>query len=175
MEKIEYKGMFISLDQDIDAESPADFECPENGVFLVTTRNRYFEVIPKGYSVESIAEHMKTHRTYHGFYVWPLFAYIHSGVALSLGRKYPFNCPWDSGQIGFILVKRGTSKDLETNAQGLVDTWNQYLSGDVWSYCIKDNDDNFIDACSGFYGQDWAIKEAKDIIDNYKPPVDYCI
>jgi hypothetical protein len=36
--------------------------------------------------------------------IFPVYAYIHSGIALSTSRGYPFDCPWDSGQLGFALV-----------------------------------------------------------------------
>lgn len=35
----------------------------------------------------------------------PVYAYVHSGVALSTG---PFSCPWDSGQSGFVYETKET-------------------------------------------------------------------
>ena len=34
-----------------------------------------------------------------------VYMYDHSGIALSTGRNYPFNCPWDSSQLGYIYVE----------------------------------------------------------------------
>ncbi len=171
IETIEYKGLTIKIYQDEDAESPQEWECPENGVFLITTKNRYFEVIPKGYSVDEIMEHMRTHKLYHGHKVYPLNAYIHSGVALSLGRGYPFNDQWDSGQIGVVLVKaRGCVPNCDKAAEGLVETWNQYLSGDVWGFVVEDEEGEHEDSCWGFYGLEYckteAINAAEGVIKN---------
>lgn len=41
------------------------------------------------------------------YIILPLYAYIHSGIALSL---HPFSCPWDSGQAGYILVNKDKVK-----------------------------------------------------------------
>ena len=167
-ETIEYKGLSIKLYQDEDAISPNDWDSgPDTGVFIVTTKNREFEVIPKGYSVDEITEHMRTHKLYHGHKVYPLYAYVHSGVALSLGRQWPFDCPWDSGQIGFVLVKRGIGvRDFDSAAQSVVETWNQYLSGDVWGISIQDSEDNVLDSCWGFYGFEYAKKEAMEMAES---------
>lgn len=154
------------LYQDLEPESPDDWD--DGGVFLVTTKNRYFQVIPSGFSVEGISEYMKTHKLYHNHVVFPLFAYVHSGVALSLGQGYPFNDPWDSGQIGYVLVRRnavkkGAEEKLKA-AESLVKTWNEYLSGDVYGYVIEDAEGNHLDSCWGFYGYDYAIEQAKEAL-----------
>lgn len=163
----EYKGLRISITQDECADSPLDWDT-DNSVFIVTSRNRYFEVIPKGYSVEAIAEHMETHKLYMGkFKVFPLYAYVHSGVALSLGRGYPFDCPWDSGQIGYVLVDRRKSviPDADEAAECEVKTWNQYLSGDVWQVSVKDDAGNVLESVGGFYGHKYAKAEAESMAD----------
>ena len=152
----------IKFYQDDDTESPKELECPENGVFLITTHNSYFEVIPEGFDVAEISEHMRTYKLYHGHKVYPLYAYVHSGVALSLGRGYPFNDVWDSGQIGWVLVRRdavGKGK-ADQAAESLVEVWNQYLSGDVWFYVIEDEDGNNLESCGGMYGFEYCKTEA---------------
>ncbi len=37
----------------------------------------------------------------------PLYLYDHSGIAI---QTYPFDCSWDSGQVGFIYVRRDNPK-----------------------------------------------------------------
>lgn len=39
--------------------------------------------------------------------VLPLYMYDHSGIII---RTYPFDCQWDSGQVGFIYVRRDNPK-----------------------------------------------------------------
>jgi hypothetical protein len=98
----------------------------------------------------------------------PLYLYDHSGVALSLGREYPFNCPWDSGQVGFILIDRQWLKDnygksyftkkikqrLYEDAKSNVETYNYYLSGNVYGYKIETPNGDDGNNCWGFYGYD---------------------
>lgn len=154
----EYKGYSIRIEQDENASSP-----DENGnedLFLVTTRNNSFEVLRDDFDVTSIKEHRQ------GYHILPLFAYVHSGVSLSLGNTaYPFNDQWDSGQIGFVLVqKRAGFRNIRKAAESLVDEWNQYLSGDVWGFIVEDEGVN-VDSCWGIYGGMYAIAEAKVSID----------
>lgn len=148
----------------------------EEAVFLVTTKNRHFEKhpdlsLPSGdysnvtaeqFQDEEFAEAVRAK-----YEVYPLFAYIHSGIALSLGRSYPFDCPWDSGQIGFVLVDREEvgEENLDRNAEATVETWNQFLSGDVWGYEIEDKDGEFVDSCWGFYGREYCEEQAREALE----------
>ena len=38
--------------------------------------------------------------------VLPLYLYDHSGLSMSTSRSYPFNDPWDAGQVGWIFIER---------------------------------------------------------------------
>ena len=105
--------------------------------------------------------------------------YDHSGIALSLTNShYPFNDQWDAGQLGFVLVdrdkalkefnKKRLTKQLRQKIyeiiEGEVETYNQYLSGDVYGYVVS-RDNEQIDSCWGYYGQDDCLNEAKSIVD----------
>lgn len=128
---------------------------------------------------------------------WIVFlvdSYIHSGVHLTLsGSLEAMRLPdrrWDVSQCGAVLIKRegwGSTMDDEGYsyerdgvthkttwrelAEGHVNTWNQYLSGDVWGYIVDkpvkcDHCGNVeheeLDSCWGFYGLEYAIQEAKE-------------
>ena len=158
MSTFTHAGLEVSLEQDLDAESPAEYG--DDQVFIVTTRNREFQVIPDGYDCATIGEETADGE-YGDFHVYPLRAYVHSGVSLSLGNSYPFDCPWDSGQIGFVLVHKDCNPGHEDDtAQSKVDEWNQYLSGDVWFYSVQ-KDGVYLDSCGGCYGYEYAESEAK--------------
>ena len=43
---------------------------------------------------------------------------------------------------------------------GEVDTYNMYLTGDVWIYVIEDEDGEVLESCGGNYGLEYAKKEA---------------
>ena len=112
----------------------------------------------------------------------PLYMYDHSGIALSLGREYPFNCRWDSGQLGYILIdrewlRRNFGKKYFTKkirrrllifAEANVELYNDYLSGSVYGYSIEKAGDS----CWGFYGYD---HEKSGLLDNAKSEIDYHI
>lgn len=93
----------------------------------------------------------------------PLYLYDHSGITISTGA---FACPWDSGQVGFIFVTRdailkewgGTrlTPKLRQKAidlmNGEVETYDDYLTGNVYGYSIEDAEGDHLDSCWGFYG-----------------------
>lgn len=169
-------GLHVELFQDECVDSPDEWLNDEYA-FIVTTRNRHFEVIPKGYSVDAIKGYFEDNpkaKLYNGKYrVLPLYAYVHSGVSLSLGRdRYPFNCPWDSGQIGYVLVKRGkgmyTLKQAYKQAECTVEAWNQYLSGDVYYYTITDKQGDCLESCGGLYGIEYAEQTARETAESIK-------
>jgi len=127
--------------------------------------------------------------------ILPLFLYDHSDISMSTGRSYPFDCPWDAGQVGYIFVtkdqvrkeyscKHITKKVLALATsclQGEVETYNQCLTGDVYGYRIfkiddpdfdpdTDDPDGFgdeVNSCWGFYGLDYCREEAQNLLDYY--------
>lgn len=100
-----------------------------------------------------------------------LYLYDHSGISISCGQ---FNCKWDSGQVGFIYCTKETAvkewgkkictKEVMQKAikymEGEVDTYDQYLRGDVYGFIIETWNPEpgcgweTEDSCSGFYGDD---------------------
>ena len=96
--------------------------------------------------------------------ILPLYLYDHSGISISTS---PFQCKWDSGQIGFIFaskdtirkefgIKRVTKKYIEKVTSILeseIKVYDQYLTGDVYGFVLK-VDDQEVDSCWGFYGDD---------------------
>lgn len=104
----------------------------------------------------------------------PIYMYDHSGLTIA---TTPFSCKWDSGQIGYIfiskkeaykshMVKRITKKIKETcekNIESSVNVYDEYLSGESYGYIIKDETDEEVESCWGFFGLDYVKKEAKTI------------
>lgn len=169
IETIEYRGYEIEVCYDTDAGSPDEWG--DDDCFLVYD-HRQFSVKRKGFDPEDILDHCNENKRmfYDGYYVFPLYAYIHSGVSLSLGRSgYPFTCPWDTSMSGFVLVHRTKGWSWKRNqaekiAESVVEGWNQYLSGEVYGYNSE------IGGCWGFYGDEGRkrmIEDAKGEIDFY--------
>jgi hypothetical protein len=50
---------------------------------------------------------------------------------------------------------------------GEVATYDQYLTGDVWFYSIQDSKGEVLDSCYGFYGYEYARKEAEEIFAHF--------
>jgi hypothetical protein len=98
----------------------------------------------------------------------PIYMYDHSGITIN---TQGFSSPWDSGQVGFIYVTEEKLKQTycETNLteehlerakislEGEVKIMDKYITGDVYGFQLikkTDGEDEIIDSCSGFYGED---------------------
>lgn len=109
--------------------------------------------------------------------ILPLYLYDHSGLTMNTTG---FQCPWDSGQVGFIFVSKKKIREefgvkyvtgkvvdkVEKMLVGEVEVFDQYLRGDVYGYRITDTElDEEIDSCWGFYGEDYCLEEAKRVVE----------
>jgi hypothetical protein len=76
---------------------------------------------------------------------------------------------WDCGQVGFIymtaedMVEVGiTKKKVEQYLINEVETYNRYLTGDLYCIVKETYDQNKeqidYDVCGGYFGYDYAIK-----------------
>ena len=93
----------------------------------------------------------------------PMYMLDHSNLTVSIT---PFSCPWDSGQIGFIYVTKeaarecysvkNVNKKIRAKAleclKGEVETYDQYLNGDIYGFKELDANGIEVDSCWGFYG-----------------------
>ena len=91
--------------------------------------------------------------------ILPVFMIDHSGIALST-RDY--GDPWDSGQVGYIYctdLEGMTTEQVESNLRSLIETYSQYVSGQVYGFVLEEKQDcghwEETDSCWGFYGNDW--------------------
>ena len=114
--------------------------------------------------------------------ILPIYMLDHSGITIS---TTDFNDNWDSGQVGFIfitkeearkshMVKKLSKKVKETchkNLLSSIETYDQYLTNDVYGYVIEDKDGTEIESCWGFFGLKYAIEEAKSVAEHSKAKV----
>lgn len=98
----------------------------------------------------------------------PIYLYDHSGLFFSTRREYPFNDPWDSGQLGWAYTTKLNeySKDeLEQILEQELSVYQQYVNGECYCFILEEHEQydrwNVIEAVGGFYGESWDdIKEA---------------
>jgi len=178
VDTIKHNGLTIEIHTDDDPESPREWD---NLGKILYTSDRY-TLGDERVSTEEIKDILARKDVI----VLPVFAYIHSGVALSTA---PFSCSWDSGQCGIIYVereavlkewsrKRLTKKltnKIEDILRAEIQTYNEFLSGEVYGYVVKTSiqcghcghsEDEELESCWGFYGRDDCIEEAKSVADH---------
>jgi len=90
------------------------------------------------------------------YIIKPLYLYDHSGLSMNTTG---FSCNWDSGQIGWTHVSNEKAlkecDGLEVAEKCLVsevETYDQYLRGDVFGFFFEDSEGDIIESCFGFYG-----------------------
>lgn len=169
IEQFEHAGLRVQIFPDADAQSPDDWG--NDDLFLIAN-HRQFDVRRSSFDCDENTP--KDHKKEYN--VLPLFAYIHSGVALSLGRAGQFGDMWDSGQVGWVLVKKNQGfRNIRKAAQSLIEEWNSYLSGEVYGFVVErvtehdedcdedlstcECDGEHVDSCWGFVGD---IKYCRD-------------
>jgi hypothetical protein len=118
--------------------------------------------------------------------ILPLYLYDHSGLAMSVGSFIgrAQHAEWDSGQVGFIYAtkkdildcyggKKLSPKKKARTAdvlEGEVETYSQYLNGEVYGFIIESGELPEPDetSCWGFYGdpeKSGLLADAKANID----------
>jgi len=110
--------------------------------------------------------------------ILPLYLYDHSGITMNTTG---FSCKWDSGRVGFIFISKEKIREelghkyvtqkvrnkVEKLLVGEVETYDKYLTGDVYGYRITDTEtDEEFESCWGFYGQEDCMTEARSIVSN---------
>lgn len=173
IETYEVEGLTVKIFQDDDPTNPRK-DCDQAGT-MVCWHSRYTLGDTHDFrDPDAFMEWWKENGK--GGVLLPLFLYDHSGISMSTGRAYPFNCPWDSGQVGYIYVTRETiikewgkngKAKAEKSLQGEVKEYDQYLTGDVYGYVVETPNGEHLDSCWGFYGLDYIKEEAESIAKHY--------
>jgi hypothetical protein len=83
-------------------------------------------------------------------WVYPVFMLDHGGLAFSINS---FDCPFDSGQVGFIVSDEGTPEEAYMHATSELKTYGDYANGDVYGVRVFE-DTEMIDFQYGYYGCD---------------------
>jgi len=178
VERYMHNGYKVEIHQDDNPNSPRDWS---NACIMALFHNKYTLGDKHDFSVESLKDFMVRSNCFR----LPVYIYDHSGISISTSRRWPFNCRWDSGMIGYIFITRKNArkefgsklseKELEEKAlkcmEQEVKIYNQYLVWDVYGYIIFGKEGEVSDSCWGYYGVDAAKQEANSIIDAVDPPL----
>ena len=181
-----YKGFTINIHHDADYED----DLQADAVFLVTTNNRHFhhkgplgletpEDVSRYYILDDggTSPYDRDRAKGGGYEVFALYAYIHGGVAFSLGAH---GCSFDSGQAGFVLVDRAAGWSTKPGvdlyelmrraAEATVSHQNDINAGNVYGYEVVDQNGEQVDSCWGFvgdYDDEGPLVQARLFVDSY--------
>ena len=173
-----YRGHKIEVEYDENPSNPRD---DDNLCEIHYHSSRYLLGDTNWYNnIEGLEAEVRQAKK-QGDLVIPLYAYIHSGIALSLGSDFygkglpQGHARFDSGPCGFVILRRekmlheysnkiftaALKKRVTKYAEGEIQTFQQYLNGEVYGYVVDDHQDS----CWGYYTVEDAMSEAKGIID----------
>jgi hypothetical protein len=198
IEAYEFNGKVIRIYTDENPDSPREWD---NLGHMVAFHKRYtlgdktdldsdqFD------SWESMADYLI--KDENAVVILPIYLYDHSGLRMKVGSFSGLlpqgHAEFDSGQVGFVYVtkdelakaskswdkgwknkyhKGKSNKQIaEDILKGEVETYDQYLSGDVYGFDVSDpKTGESIERVFGFYGMDEAKKEAESVA-SYIPQV----
>lgn len=188
---IEYRGCTIQVDFDSDPMSP--FEWDPSPVFISWNDRYHGDVGNKSRRWSSRPEDL-IDQIYANpdVYAYAVRAYIHSGITVSLGPRiknpetvakdlhefqqgYPYNDSWDSGWFGVLIFTKKQIEDCygpaeqyaDQAAKNFVNSWDNYLTGQIFWYKTETPNGEEISSCGGFENKEDMIEEAKAEIDSW--------
>jgi hypothetical protein len=182
LESFEHHGRTVKIYIDRDAESPL-------GVFdMLSTLACWHRRLDLGHNDARLAEPMTLEQLRERvkdagdeiLAALPLYIYQHGGVTMRTG---PFSDTWDSGQVGWGYITKTsaermgcvdwTEAKLKEAIKGDVETYDTYLTGQVYGYTVTGREGAVIDSCWGFYGDlPYVRTEAKSAAEHSEDPAD---
>ncbi len=184
MEALKRNGYMASVEVDELASNPRDKRYRDNMAVMVCFHRRYnlgdddhgYDFRDYGCWDDMLAAIEERERP---VVIKPLYMLDHSGVTISTN---PFSCPWDSGRVGFVLVRRDhpelkglhRAKAVERAEKVIeceIDEYDKYLRGEVYHLRIDRIDEDGkivemnVDNCGGFIGYEYAMEEAERMLD----------
>lgn len=174
----ERNGLDVKIFYDTDPESPREWD--NVGTMICSHRNytlgdeQFNSDEYEGW--DDLEKYLTEERK--AVIVFPLGLYDHSGITMYIGNSHD---RWDGGQVGFIYCTQkeidnewdGDKEKAEKYLRGEVETYDQYLTGDVYGFSVTNpRNGEEIDSCWGFYGHKYVEEEANSIADNFVHPHD---
>ena len=167
VETVRYdSGLRAEIFHDPDAEQPF---LRDDAVRLVVLHRRYIDPARGacGRDPGEVAQWEADNRR--EWFTIPLFLYDHGGTVYRTGRSNPFPCPWDSGRVGILALRRDqwgngqpSDEELEAFAAAIAEEYSCWADGECYGFVLHDPSDAEIDACWGFLGREAAIAAAAE-------------
>lgn len=145
-----------------------DQECPldgwDNDIKFVTFERRStlsnYHDFDKPDDVEKWAKKNR-------YEVFPLFKYEHGLVSYSTSsfRGRAHHAEWDSGPVGFVLIKKSAYRKPAKRAEiaeSICQSVTKWCNGEYYGYTIE-QDDEIIESCWGFEDSDYCLSEAMNL------------
>ena len=173
----EYRGCTIELRYDETPDNPRGWGWPD---VMYLNRSDYKG---DGHSInELLDDNGRLTKDFLDNHVWLWIDYYeHSGIALSTrSPEQKSTRGWDSGLFGIIavskadikketghkIVTKGDRLEYMKRLEGQVETYNQYIEGEVYGFVALDGNGDEIDSCWGYFGDvEYCIESAKESID----------
>lgn len=73
--------------------------------------------------------------------ITPVYMYDHSGISLS---NTPFSCPWDSGQVGYALIRKSHLKYWGLDVNMTQEELLKRIMDDTFKYSLYLNGESYI-------------------------------
>lgn len=196
IETVEYKGYQIEIHYDESAESPREWD---GKICSIIMQSRDYQLNETGIELAPFKEYGSSRvdgkaleaeikKELNPVFLLKLYAYIHSGISLSLSPWREGDLPqgharFDSGQIGYVVMTRHNVREcfgqakakymtkkfkdyLYEQVQGEIKVLEYYLNGNVYGYNIEEVD---MGSCWGFYGWD---HEESGLLENAHNAID---
>ncbi len=156
LDEFEVDGMTVKIEFD-QGPSEYPFEYDEAVQFILFDRN---STISARHSFDAPEEALEFAEAA-GLETFPLYRYEHGNVSY---RTSPFSCRWDSGQVGFVFVKRADVGDVEKTLKTSCEILTDWCNGEIYGWVVEDPDGEQLDSCWGYYGSDmdYCKREARD-------------
>jgi len=179
IERFEHNGYVVRIETD---DFPTDPRNDDNLGIMTCVHTRHILGDRHHYQTDDFTgwDDFERHLVHDGAVaVMPLYLYEHSGIGIST-RIEPtwYHYAWDGGRIGFIYTTRERIKQVfgwsrltkerwekvKCNLLDEVETYNQYLNGDVYGYVIEDADGDEVESLWGLWGYEYAVDQARNAV-----------
>ena len=181
-EEIKYKGHTIEIHTDEDPINPRENDNLGTMICFHRSYDLGDPMVKDDYTdQDSFKAYLKANEKQ--LIILPLYLYDHSGITMNTTG---FSCPWDSGQVGIIYITKEKARKeygwkslnaariekIKERLRAEVKEYDQYLTGDVYGYVVKDSTGEEIHSCWGYWGSD---HEASDLLPSARGEIDATI